>query len=202
MYNSKIKLPFGKGHKKFSHTDCNWKRDGCDVPAPQCVVFTSPSEVDGQTLYDFKFVNMDTPDARGRSQDEVRRLKHAEQRRLKPYVRGEPPNDEATGVPAWVAEKFTNGESTSLGNVEAGDCLFMTQLTAHEVSQPSVNLTRGQKDDDEPISHELTRTAEYPMFVSPRLNKDYRNQSVEEVMPLPPLSDASYPLYLQAPTSV
>ena len=57
VYDSKIRLPKLSTHR-FSHVDCDWKRGGLNVPAPQCVVACSPNVVEGTRVWDARFVDV------------------------------------------------------------------------------------------------------------------------------------------------
>ena len=64
LYNSKIALP-NSAVREFAHTDGDWLAEGFgEIPAPQCVAFTSPSHVGGKRLYDFRFYDLSTDEVR------------------------------------------------------------------------------------------------------------------------------------------
>ena len=64
LYNSKIALP-NSAVREFAHTDGDWLAEGFgEIPAPQCVAFTSPSHVGGKRLYDFRFYDLSTAEVR------------------------------------------------------------------------------------------------------------------------------------------
>ena len=176
-YNSKLKLPGGK-ESGFCHTDCNWKRPTLDLPAPQCAVFTSPSHVEGQEIFRWRFVDIDTPEARAKTRAE---MEAKGEKPGPPYEVGVLPKDKATRVPDWAAAAFDNGTCSTLGPVDPGTALLMGHLTAHEITQPEVALSKSQAAGDASIDVRCTRTGEYPMLVAKNLFGRV-NQSTEEVM--------------------
>ena len=146
-YNTKLALPATR-ERAFQHTDCDWRRPGTDVPAPQAVSFFSPSRDEaGKQLYSFRFSNMDPPDQRARIDTNGTR----------PYVfpQNGDQHSNATDTPHWV--NFDRGGST-LPPIKGGEMLMFTQMTAHEVTQHKLDLSREQRAGEELVLLEWTRT--------------------------------------------
>ena len=167
LYNSKLHLPLPKQKTmRFAHTDCDPMRGGvCDTPAPQCVVFTSPSHARDKQIYGCRFVPLDCD-----------RLRREANRSTAPYVLPRPaapasvPRDNATKCPEWVDFET---QSTRPHRLEVGHLLFFDHLTAHE-------FTQFEKPTSVP-DEEWIRSAEYPSLVCPALH-GAAHQAREEVL--------------------
>lgn len=145
-YNTKLALPGGR-ERGFSHTDCDWRRPGTEVPAPQAVAFVSPSvDAAGKKLFSFRFFNLDPPEQRARIDTSDTR----------PYVfpQNGDQHSNATDTPHWV--NFARG--SALPPIKGGEMVMFTQMTAHEVIQHKHDLSREQRDGEEPVSQDWTRT--------------------------------------------
>ena len=81
-------------------------------------------------------------------------------------------------LPSFV--NFGKSPATTLPVVEEPTYVFFGPLTAHEIRQEAIPLTEGQQCGDEEVPIDLTRRAEFPMFVSRRLHGK-PHQSPEEV---------------------
>ena len=177
VYNAKLKLP-GDSENSFAHTDFNWKRrEGVDLPMPQCAVFTSPNQVDDQEIFQWRFVDISSAGARAKTSAEMK-AKHQEQ--LDPYEYGVHHGDRATGPPDWAERLFSTNQASVLGQVNPGKALIMTQLTVHEITQRPVRLSSEQIAGNEPVDIRYTRTGEFPLLWAKKLFGRV-NQSSEEV---------------------
>ena len=84
------------------------------------------------------------------------------------------------GLPGFV--NFDQPPATELPAVQEHTFVFFEALTAHEITQNAVPLTPAQLCGEQAVAKELTRSAEFPMFVSERLHGT-PHQSREEVTP-------------------
>ena len=179
VYNSKLRLP-GDSVKQFSHLDLDWRRGNFHIPAPQLLVATSPSRYAGQRIYSCDFVNCDTEDRLSAMREEAK----SEDCRP-PYIM---PRTSAAGSSqyggATKCPKFVNFDdpemAKNVADVQFGDLLAFPHTAAHRFTQYSISMNAAQRAGNEPVPLELTRTAEYPSFVSRRLH-GVLNQSTGEV---------------------
>jgi len=176
LYNTKLALPKA-ATKSFSHLDCEWTRAGAAVtPAPQCLLVTSPQEVDGQEVFDARFVDVEAEvihHDHDQSHNSSGRERTVHGYQLPRTHKGacvgraskEPPGTDFTGT----------GKGPK--RLEIGDILMWGHLVAHEFTQHGTVPSTGE--DSVPLG--LTRTSEYPMLVSPWIH-GVPHQSIDEVL--------------------
>lgn len=195
-YNSKLALPSAT-QRGVSHLDVEWVcrgesqpwtsrlaqtatpriddpeqwRDGCETPAPQCVVFTSPSQFDDGSettkIYSCCFCKLSEAE-RGGGVNTLREQKHqgsatGRRRTAVPYVmprNASAVRGRASRPPPRIADAGIATLGTGPSALNEGDVIFFDHLAAHDFTQYPT-LPKKRVPATVPVA--FTRTAEYPV---------------------------------------
>lgn len=170
VYNAKIALPSAQT-RRFSHVDCDWKLAGCNAaPAPQCMVATSPSDVQGTRdgcVYGCRFIDAEA--AVNAYHSDVSSGSHSHK---KPYEMPRPANANVAKThaspPPPSCRDFSGSTASGPHKIQPGEVLFFGHLTAHEFTQYATLPRASQPPETVPLA--WTRTAEYPTLVCPAMH--------------------------------